>query len=249
MKTASRQSLTLRWLLLSSVGIMAAAWPTRSSAFSDPNQFATPALSGGGGGRYFTASPVDGYGCGVCHRGGAEPKVRVNGLPVNGFQPGVPYDIELTWENPAAASHALQLELLGRDGRVPGQVVLPDQATVAASGRCRGLAAGKVPTSERIVGSRKILVMEACFAQSFRFRFTPANVADLAFSVSFVASNNLASVEGDGVFTLRRVLRRVGEPARTGDCSIEPGRRTPFFASAFLLLLGAIVLRRRFRAR
>jgi hypothetical protein len=238
------QSHALRRTLLLVIGFVLLAWPERGHAFSDPDQFAGAPLQGGGGGRYFTASFADGYGCNVCHRGGIEPKVQVSGLPVNGYQPGFTYDIEVTWQPVANHPHALQLELLGRDGRVPGQVTLLDQAAVDARGRCGGLATGKVAAYERVVGTRKVLGVEACEAQSLRFRFTPTNVPDLGFSASIITSDKTASVEGDGVTTLRRVLRRVGEPAKSGDCTLVPGALGTAWPFIALVVLGlGLVLR------
>jgi hypothetical protein len=221
-------------------------WPDRSRAFSDPDYFAKPTEQGGGGGRYFTASVFDGYGCSVCHRGAAEPKVQVSGLPVDGYQPGVTYEVELSWENPAL-SHALQLEIVGRDGTVPGQVVLPDQNTVDARGRCGGVPTGEVAAYQRTVGTRKVLGVESCRAPSLHFRFTPANVADLSFSASIMTSDNQGTMEGDGVLTLRRVLRRIGEPAPSGDCSISWARASAstWPSAALLLVLGLALLRSR----
>jgi len=215
------------------------AGATVAQAFSDPDQFQVAAAAGGGGGRYFTASLVDGYGCNVCHRGGEAPKVNVIGLPTGGYQPGQTYEIELSWDLPPSLSHALQLEVLGRDGRVPGQVVLLDPATVDARGRCGGTATGKVAAYERVTGTRKVLGVEDCSAQSLRFRFTPSDVPDLAFSASVITSDKSASVENDGVTTVRKVLRRVGEPAQTGDCSLSAGR--PSGTGSLWLLTGLLV--------
>jgi hypothetical protein len=229
-------------LLLACLALL--VWPAESRAFSDPDLFGKPPEQGGGGGRYFTASIFDGYGCSVCHRGGAEPKVQVNGLPVDGYQPGVTYNIELSWENPAL-SHALQLEIVGRDGTVPGQVVLPDPNTVDARGRCGGVPTGKVAAYERMVGTRKVLGVESCKAPSLRFSFTPANVSDLAFSASIMTSDNQGTMEGDGVVTLRRILRRFGDPAPTEDCSISwpHGSASTWSSGALLLVLGLALLR------
>lgn len=233
-------------LIASSITLL--ALPETSQAFSDPEQFSRPPDVGGGGGRYFTASIFDGYGCSVCHRGGAEPTVQINGLPQNGYQPGTTYNIEILWTNPAL-SHALQLELVGRDGTVPGQVVLPDEASIDVRDRCGGMPKGKIASYARDVGTRKVLGVEACSAQAMHFRFTPSNVADLAFSMSMITSNNQGDVENDGVVTVRKVLRRVGEPVKTGDCAISGAAATRSgWASAVLALSALLVLARR-RAR
>lgn len=235
-------------LLASSLTLLMS--PEVSQAFSGGETFGKPPEMGGGGGRYFTASIFDGYGCSVCHRGGTPPNVQINGLPVNGYQPGTTYNIELTWTNPAIPV-GLQLEIVGRDGRVPGQVVLPDEASTDVRDRCGGIPTGKVASYEIPVGTRKVLGVEPCRAQSLHFRFTPANVADLAFSMSAVTSNNQADLEGDGVTTVRKVLRRVGEPAKTGDCAIAPalGARTGWASGVLALSAALVFLRRALRRR
>jgi len=126
--------------------------------------------------------------------------------------------------------------------------VLPDPMTVDARGRCGGRPEGKVPAFQQQVGMRKVLGVEVCTGlQSMRFRFTPSDVPELAFSASFVRSNSKGNVLGDGVATVRKVLRRVGEPARTGDCALSAGAacsRWPLFALVALALLAG-----RFRSR
>jgi hypothetical protein len=217
------------------------ASPALCHAWSLPEFFAKPVSEGGGGGRFFTASYFDGYGCSVCHSGGSAPQLQVNGLPAN-YQPGVTYDIEVTWDKPASLV-ALHLEMVGRDGRVPGQVVLPDPMTVDARGRCGGRPEGRVPAFQQELGARKVLGVDVCTGlQSLRFRFTPADVPEFAFSASSVRSNGQADVLGDGVTTMRKVLRRVGEPARTGDCALASGTassRWPLLVLALLALVAA----------
>ena len=220
------------------LGLLLTSAPALCHAFSAFDAFANPVSGGGGGGRYFTASYFDGYGCNVCHSGGVAPIVQMNGLPAN-YQPGMTYDIEVSWDTPAALT-ALNLELVDRNGNVPGQVVLPDPATVDVRGRCGGRPEGKVPAFQRQIGTRKVLGVEVCTGlQSLRFRFTPADVPELALSASFVRSNSKANVQGDGVATVRKVLRRVGEPARTGDCALSTGAssRWPLLALAMLALI------------
>jgi hypothetical protein len=243
-KSTGRAALLLG-LMATSAAVL--GWPDKCRAFSDPDQFAAKVENGGGGGRYFTGSRADGYGCGVCHRGGVAPVLQINGLPINGYQPGTTYEIEVTWSTPGKLSHGLNLELLGRDGTVPGLVALPDKSQVGVAGRCGGVPTGDVAAFERMVGKRKVLGVEACDAQSLRFRFTPANVPELDFSVSAMTSDKTASIEKDGVTNLRRVLRRVGEPAKTGaDCSLAAGRQpasTRFPAVLSLLALGLALSR------
>jgi hypothetical protein len=43
-----------------------AAAPPAAHAYSELERFGEPAVDGGGGGRYFTGAPTDGYSCHVC---------------------------------------------------------------------------------------------------------------------------------------------------------------------------------------
>ena len=99
---------------------------------------------GGGGGRYFTGSPADGYGCSVCHTSKTPysfPVVQY-GVPMNGYVPGKAYQIRLTW--PEATSQSaiatsigrspktgLNAELVAEDGGNAGRLQLPS-ATLSA---------------------------------------------------------------------------------------------------------------------
>src|SRR5687767_4603827 len=66
------------WLL---GGVLAAG---TAHAYSAPEAYAELAYQGGGEGRWFTGSPADGFGCGVCHTpaaGQREYPLYVQGLP------------------------------------------------------------------------------------------------------------------------------------------------------------------------
>jgi hypothetical protein len=132
-------------VVLSVVVLASRALP--AAAFSDPTlygQFPSPTKLGGGGGRYFTGSPADGYGCSVCHTSKVAytfPVVQY-GLPMNGYVPGREYQIRLTW--PEATSQSaiatsigrspktgLNAEFVAEDGGNSGRLQLP-KATLAA---------------------------------------------------------------------------------------------------------------------
>lgn len=90
-------------------------------AFSTPADFARYSQFGGGEGRWFTGSPLDGYACDACHsakptlnpkllppralpratQSSAGPLV-VTGLPEHGYVPGKKYEIRVTWPEYAA---------------------------------------------------------------------------------------------------------------------------------------------------
>lgn len=80
--------------------------PQRVRAFSQPESYLDDAGNGGGGGRWFTGSPAEGYGCDVCHTGGpqqARYPLHSEGFPATGYTPGQAYDLRLSW--PEFAAH------------------------------------------------------------------------------------------------------------------------------------------------
>ena len=93
-------------------------------AFSDPLSFADTVQLGGGGGRFFTGSPADGYGCDVCHSGGPSAKLQLVGLPLAGYQPGASYEIRVEW--PVTLQNmGLALEITDAGGQAAGALRLP----------------------------------------------------------------------------------------------------------------------------
>ncbi len=209
-------------------------------AYSDPERFAAAESEGGGGGRYFTGSPADGYDCAVCHQGGVAPTVNVRGLPEDGYVPDKTYDLRLTWSN-GKATHALQLEVMDRDGDHGGELELQDEDDIAASGRCDSDAEQEPAGYALPAGEvRQVLGVRACGSSSLRFRFTPADVPYVVFAGAMVRSDSSASPDGDGVISLSRVLRRAGDtdPPVVGSCAVvcarSRSRSLPLFA-----LLGA----------
>jgi hypothetical protein len=80
-------------------------------AFSEPLSYFDDAVNGGGGGRWFTGSPAEGYGCSVCHTGlPTQPTwaFLVEGLPAAGYVPGAVYDLRLSWPDFAARARQLR---------------------------------------------------------------------------------------------------------------------------------------------
>ncbi|MET0388368.1 MAG: hypothetical protein ABW321_20520 [Polyangiales bacterium] len=107
---------------------MAMIAPARVAAFTDPTlfgEFPSEMDIGGGGGRYFSGSPADGYGCSVCHTSasGYQFPLYVQGLPMNGYIPGTPYNITLSWPEAAAFTAASAQQVVQKP--VPGGGVVP----------------------------------------------------------------------------------------------------------------------------
>jgi len=104
----------------------------RAAAFVRIDEFtADPAAQlGGGGGRYFTGSPADGFDCSVCHTSpeGYSFPLRQKGLPLDGYVPGKVYEeITLSWPDVTMAEQqalsrglkpvtALMAEFVAEDG-------------------------------------------------------------------------------------------------------------------------------------
>jgi hypothetical protein len=117
-------------------------------AFSEPLSYFDDPANGGGGGRWFTGSPAEGYGCSVCHTGTPTQPTwafQVEGLPSAGYVPGSVYDLRLTW--PDFAAHARQLRAM---------MGTPSMGVVAELASETGTASGsldidtKNPTQEEL---------------------------------------------------------------------------------------------------
>ena len=242
-----------RWLASAALltGLLTAE---EAHAWSFKDRFVEPAVWGGAGNRFFTGSPIDGYGCNVCHQGGAEPKVEVLGLP-EGYAPGRLYDIEVVFQNvDPKVRHALHLEFVGRDGKAAGTLRLIDPRQVDARARCdqkpeEPPADYELPEDRQATDPRHILGVAYCGASHMRFRFGPPNTPDVSFSMSVVAADRDGTVNGDGVLNVQKVLRRAGEPAPQSEgCALAaPGSGSSLAAqlSGLMVAAAAVLLMRR----
>jgi hypothetical protein len=92
--------------------LLAASGASSVRAYSAPEAYVEPASTGGGGGRWFTGSPADGFSCGVCHlpsHGLPEFPLYVAGLPLDtGYSLGSKHEINLSWPEFAARWIALR---------------------------------------------------------------------------------------------------------------------------------------------
>ena len=122
------------WLALL-VTVMVAAPPSPARAYSSFGDYVRSIHEGGGGGRLFTGTPADGYGCKVCHRGAEGAPLEVFGLPQAGYVPGQSYEVTLRW--PAETAHvALMAELTDITGKPAGSTALAPYASWQAGERC-----------------------------------------------------------------------------------------------------------------
>lgn len=173
-----------------------------ADGFSDPALFAAPAAMGGGAGRFFTGSPVDGHACAVCHSGGLAPRVAFEGLP-DVTEPFARYDVKVRWAQPEV-SHALQLELMSLSGEHP-EVELSDADALPPEARCEGEPDGPPAVYAVDVGKRRVLGVQDCGARALSFSFV-APAKPLYFAASVVRSDRSATPEGDGVLEHRSVI-------------------------------------------
>lgn len=195
------------------------ALPAPGAAFSDPDLFGRPATEGGGGGRYFTGSPLDGQSCAVCHRGGTVPTVAILGLP-EAFDPGLEYQVTVRWAHPEI-SHSLQLELLTEQGQTP-IVTVPAAEALSPGARCSSEASGDPAVYQLQPPRRSIVGVRDCFASEVVFRFVAPDAQRLYLSASVMRSDSSGTLEGDGVFDVRHtVVRRGTSTGEDGGCALS----------------------------
>jgi hypothetical protein len=233
--------------------VFASCLPGRVLAFSDPETFRNDVAEGGGGGRFFTGSPADGYTCKVCHSGGQSVDVQVSGLPLDGYTPGNAYEITIDWAD-ELENVALALEL--NDGRATaaGAMHLPPRSELYEPERCVPVGA-EIPAGILLdAPNRTILEVANCGARRVRFLWTaPAEDRGAVwFAGSLVRADGNADVGGDGVTNFTAVLpspSQSREDARAigAGCSVaHASERCGSHAAALAwLALGALMYRRR----
>jgi hypothetical protein len=263
------------------VGLASVCWlsSTQSAqAFSAPQTFATKPELAGGGGRYFTGSPADGYSCRTCHWGGTEPALRVLGLPLGGYRPNTRYEVSIDWRRTGKAVAAM-LEVNDPSGRRVGLLRVPPETELENAELCPAVRGGDPHSAATIVwvppegeqadycGSddtgevpddcRQIVSLSGCGAERLRVLWTtPAEgVGSVWFAGSAVSSNNDHEVGGDGVNDFQRVLPEgvvVASNALASnthaDCTAVPGRHGTVSYWA-LFALAACSRWRRLRSR
>jgi len=186
--------------------------PSAARAYSDPLSYADEAVIGGGGGRWFTGSSADGFGCEVCHEGGAVADLTITGLPLDGFVPGASYEITVGW--PASAEHGALIAELTDEARMGvGTLQLPRPDATPETERCSGELLG-APSSALHMASigRQLISVVDCGARQVRFQWSVPAVAPSTvwMHVGFITSDEDTSPRGDGVTMVNRVLVQQG---------------------------------------
>jgi hypothetical protein len=189
--------------------------PSSAFAFSDPVSFGLPTLLAGGGGRYFTGSPADGYSCKVCHQGGPEPMLSVLGLPPTGYVPGARYEIIVLWPL-AVKKFASAVEITDMRGKPAGSLRLPPTGEVQTPEYCEPASDGFLAASiSNAPNARQVINVPDCGSQRLRFLWTaPAtDVGPAWFAGSAVWSDGEADAYHDGVTDFGRVVASPSSPA------------------------------------
>jgi hypothetical protein len=194
------------------VALVCATLHARVRAYADPNLYADSVMNGGGGGRWFTGSSADGYGCDVCHTGRAGPDLAISGLPIGGFIPGAHYEVAVGW--PLGAQLALVAEFTDEQKQGAGTITARDADALELYERCsieegEGAPPFALYDAE---GGRKLFTIIDCGAQSTRFRWTAPIAVNgpVWFNLGFVAADEDASPAGDGVTLVETSLQAVG---------------------------------------
>jgi hypothetical protein len=237
---------------------------TAARAYSSFGDYTRSIQEGGGGGRLFTGTPADGYGCDICQVGAEGAKLQVVGLPTSGYVPGQAYEIALRW--PATTPHvALMAEITDVAGRPSGTTSLVSYASWqqgegceesgipaadvcrlggAGSGCCRDLDPMRDACS--FPGDRSVLWVADCGSRFARFVWTAPSAAagDVWFSTEMVTSDLRNDALGDGVTSELVRIRPAGTPpelsSAVGSCRAVPGattRSSALAAALFPLLL------------
>jgi hypothetical protein len=224
-------------------------------AFSDPASFGLGPYAAGGGGRFFTGSPADGFTCKVCHEGGPEPKLSVAGVPLTSYRPGAQYEIVVIWPL-TVEKFAAVVELTDLQGRVAGSVRLPPASEIQAPEFC-------APASDAILAAtlqdvplgRQVINVPDCGSQRLRFLWTAptADVGPVWFAGSSVWSDGEGDVYHDGVTDFGHVIASPSSSAlassTSAGCSLLAASPHGHSACCVLGLLGASAWLRRTRRR
>lgn len=112
-------------------------------AYSSPDAYAELPEKGGGGGRWFSGSPAEGYGCAVCHSPAESQRsfpLYVTGLPLEGYTVAEAREVVISW--PEFSQRWREIKPDPMAPLLPGQAVPAMGMTaefVADSGKASGI--------------------------------------------------------------------------------------------------------------
>jgi hypothetical protein len=226
----------------------------RVQAFQNPARFTEdPVESGGGGKRFFTGSPADGYTCKVCHAPGKAVHIDITGLPFDGYVPGKTYPFVIDWPDDLEAV-GLNAEFTDQAGAVAGELTAPPASQLMPQDLC---SAGRISGALVIpFGSRSVLLLGECGQHQTTLLWkapTAAPSGPVWFSGSLVVSDSKGDVAGDRVTDFRHALPPEGaaSPATTAitrdaTCAISgPRAHARSVSSAWLAVVAGWYVRRR----
>ena len=194
-----------------------------AQAFSDPSSFNLTPVAAGGGGRFFTGAPGDGYTCKTCHSGGPSPKASVLGLPLSGYRPGSRYEVSVRW--PAELTKiSLAVELTDDQGKAAGSLLLPPEGEVQSGELCEPVAEQVVAAQLNVLAGRQIINVPDCGSKSVRFLWTaPASdIGPVRFAGAMVLSDGESDPFHDGVTDFGRIIDSPALASETqGECSVR----------------------------
>jgi hypothetical protein len=145
----------IAYALVAALACSGTALPAR--AYSAAEAYMEPAASGGGGGRWFSGSPADGFSCGVCHlpSGVRAFPLHVSGLPRDaGYALAAKQQVVMSW--PEFAARWRELRPDPTQPRVPGAPA-PSEGLVAELVAESGGASGMIE-----IDSRSLDPLELC---------------------------------------------------------------------------------------
>jgi hypothetical protein len=235
-------------------GLATLAVPRSVHAYLDGRSFEDEAIRGGGGGRFFTGAPRDGYVCSVCHDGGEPLPLRVEGIPAEGWEPGRTYVLTIPFTD-GARNVGAAIEVADERGTGVGTFDGLASADTRPEDLCRGPAPGEPgPPAARGLSleGRTVARADVCGARRLAVRWTapPAPVTSVRVFASLVAADDSGDPSGDASGHVALALRARGEPNLEngrlgGGCAVGAGRG----GWLPLLALGGVLLRRSRRAR
>ncbi len=206
--------------------------------------FSTPALypesvgDGGGGGRFFTGSHRDGFGCGVCHESDEHLRVELRGVPSR-YEAGATYTVEVSWPG-APGTVSLVTEWVDSSGYGAGELTVPPEDILEEHERCSsGSRAAQLYEAEF---DRTIIGMSACGASLMRMQWTAPEdpqTGPVWLHLGAVASDESDDPSGDAV---HKTAVEIRSSAATSGCR-SGGTPPP------ILLLGLLLAARRRKTR
>jgi hypothetical protein len=226
--------------------------PNAALAYSARASFSAPAMLAGGGGRYFTGSPADGYTCKACHTGGADPTLDVVGIPFGGYRPNARYEMRVQWPDEIEKFSAA-LEITDLKGRRAGTLQLPPDEELEDEEYCGANSGGGVAAASLSAApdDRQVINLPDCGAKRLRFlwRAPTFDIGPVWFAGSAVVSDGQADVLGDGVADFGHIIGSISSQganasSTTGSCSAVVAPRSRLSVWPWLLLLAAAARRR-----